>query len=426
MSRKLLDDCFLHDKDRLTHDEVLGILRERLTCVAAREDVALAQATGRIAACDVRAPRNVPGADNSAVDGYAFRHADLNAEADTPLFVAMRIAAGHPATEALPENAAARIFTGAVMPAGADTVAMQEDCTISQADGIGDATQVTIPPGLKPGANRRRAGEDLSEGATLIDPGRILRPQDVAAAASVGRGSLSVHAKLKVAVFSSGDEIVVPGNALGDGQVYDSNRPLLTSLLATLPVEVDDLGILPDTGEAMRAALSKAAGTADVILTTGGASRGEEDHLVESLDALGKRHLWQIAIKPGRPMAMGQIGDTAVFGLPGNPVAAFVCFLLYVRPSLLRLGGANWSEPRRFLLPAAFEIAKKKPDRREFLRGMLVPGHDGLAVDKFARDGSGLISGLRAADGLIEIPEEATSVARGEPVAFIPFTELGV
>ena len=286
MSRKLLDDCFLHDKDRLTHDEVLGILRERLTCVAAREDVALAQATGRIAACDVRAPRNVPGADNSAVDGYAFRHADLNEGAETPLFVAMRIAAGHPATEALPENAAARIFTGAVMPAGADTVAMQEDCTISQADGIGDATQVTIPPGLKPGANRRRAGEDLSEGATLIDPGRILRPQDVAAAASVGRGSLSVHAKLKVAVFSSGDEIVVPGNALGDGQVYDSNRPLLTSLLATLPVEVDDLGILPDTGEAMRAALSKAAGTADVILTTGGASRGEEDHLVESLDVL--------------------------------------------------------------------------------------------------------------------------------------------
>ena len=150
------------------------------------------------------------------------------------------------------------------------------------------------------------------------------------------------------------------------------------------------------------------------------------DHLIESLDKLGKRHLWQIAIKPGRPMAMGQIGDTVVFGLPGNPVAAFVCFLLYVRPALLALGGARWSEPRRFMLPAAFEIPKKKPDRREFLRGLLTPGPDGLNVDKFARDGSGLITGLRAADGLIEIPEDATSVTRGEPVAFIPFGELGL
>ena len=229
-----------------------------------------------------------------------------------------------------------------------------------------------------------------------------------------------------MAVFSSGDEIAEAGTELGDGGVYDANRPLLTSLLSSLPVEVNDLGILPDTGKAMRDALSKAERTADVIITSGGASRGEEDHLIESLDKLGKRHLWQIAIKPGRPMAMGQIGDTVVFGLPGNPVAAFVCFLLYVRPALLALGGARWSEPRRFMLPAAFEIPKKKPDRREFLRGLLTPGPDGLNVDKFARDGSGLITGLRAADGLIEIPEDATSVTRGEPVAFIPFGELGL
>ncbi|MCC0012751.1 MAG: molybdopterin molybdotransferase MoeA [Rhodobiaceae bacterium] len=425
-AKKLLDDCFLHDKDRLRHDEVLAILRERLANVATPEDVPLGAATGRVAANDVRAPRNVPAFDNSAVDGYAVRHADLNADADTSLFVAMRVAAGHPANEPLPEKSAARIFTGAPMPAGADTVVMQEDCEAAASDEIGELTQVTIPAGVKPGANRRRAGEDLAEGATLIDPGQRLRPQDIAAAASIGHGSLSVFSKLKVAVFSSGDEIAEAGTELGDGGVYDANRPLLTSLLSSLPVEVNDLGILPDTGKAMRDALSKAERTADVIITSGGASRGEEDHLIESLDKLGKRHLWQIAIKPGRPMAMGQIGDTVVFGLPGNPVAAFVCFLLYVRPALLALGGARWSEPRRFMLPAAFEIPKKKPDRREFLRGLLTPGPDGLNVDKFARDGSGLITGLRAADGLIEIPEDATSVTRGEPVAFIPFGELGL
>ncbi|MFN0262970.1 gephyrin-like molybdotransferase Glp [Tepidamorphus sp. 3E244] len=426
MTRKLLDDCFLHDKDRLRHNEVLTILRDRLTAIAGDEYVSLDDALGRIAAEDVRAPRNVPAYDNSAVDGYAVRHADLNDNAPTTLFVAMRVAAGHPAREPLPAASAARIFTGAMMPAGADTVVMQEDCDAGESDEIEDLKQVTIPIGLKPGANRRRAGEDLAEGATLIDPGQVFRPQDVAAAASVGRGSVRCFKKLKVAVYSSGDELVEAGGTLGQGGVFDSNRPLLKALLQTLPVEVVDLGILADKAGTVRDALKQAAETADVVITSGGASRGEEDHLIESLEALGKRHLWQIAIKPGRPMAMGQIGDTPIFGLPGNPVAAFVCFLLYVRPALFKLGGALWFEPRRFTLPAAFEIEKKKADRREFYRGLLVPGPDGLTADKFSRDGSGLISGLRAADGLIEIPEAATSISRGEPVAFIPFGELGL
>lgn len=197
-----------------------------------------------------------------------------------------------------------------MMPAGADTVVMQEDCQAGASEEIEDVSQVTIPPGIKAGANRRRAGEDLAEGATLIDPGQILRPQDVAAIASIGKASVSAYAPLKVAIYSCGDELVEPGGTLASGQVFDSNRALLKSLLAGLPVDILDLGILADRGAVVRETLAKAATTADVVITTGGASRGEEDHLVDSLDALGKRHLWQIAIKPGRPMAMGQIGDT--------------------------------------------------------------------------------------------------------------------
>ncbi len=419
---RLIDDCFLHDKDRLKHAEVLTLLHERLAHVTGVEEVALAAASGRVSAEELRAPRQVPLNDNSAVDGYAFAHADLG-EDDTLLPVAMRIAAGHPADEPLAAGHAARIFTGAVMPQGAETVAMQEDCEAIDIDGV---AHVRLPAGLKRGANCRKAGEDLEAGAVLIDEAQVLRPQDVAAAASIGRASIKVHERLRVALYSSGDELAASGNEPADGQVFDANRPLLAALMAHLPVDITDLGVLRDDASTVREALASAAGTHDVILTTGGASRGDEDHLVESLDALGKRHLWQIAIKPGRPMCLGQIGETVVFGLPGNPVAAFVCFLLYVRPALLQLCGAAWRDPVRFYLPAGFEIARKKPDRREFLRGMLVPGPDGPTVEKFARDGSGLISGLRAADGLIELPEEATGVTRGEPVAFIPFSELGL
>ena len=420
MQRRLLDDCFLHDKDRLRHDEALAALKERLSCVVAEEDVALGEARGRIGAAAVTALARVPPSDNSAVDGYAFAHTDyLARKGNMP--VSARIAAGHPAGEPLVPGTAARIFTGAVMPAGADTVAMQEDCDVSQ-----DGPHLVVPEGLKPGANRRLAGEDLEAGAVLIEPGQILRAQDIAAAASTGAGHLRCHSPLRVAVFSTGDELVEPGIDLETGQIHDTNRPLLSALLAGLPVTVTDLGILPDDAVAVREALQSASKENDVLLTSGGASRGEEDHLISTLDAIGKRHTWQLAIKPGRPMCFGQIGNTVVLGLPGNPVAVFVCFLLYARPALLMLGGAGWREPKRFLLKAGFEIARKKPDRREFLRGILEPGTPSVSVNKFPRDGSGLISSLREAHGLVEIPEEATSVATGDMVAFLPFDQFGI
>ncbi|WP_186395822.1 gephyrin-like molybdotransferase Glp [Stappia sp. TSB10GB4] len=422
--RPLLDDCFLHDRDRLRHGEALAILRERIAPVAECENIALGDAHARILAQSVSAPQNVPLFDNSAVDGYAFRHADHAAATDGLLPLSARIAAGHAPDAPLAPGSVARIFTGAVMPDGADTVAMQEDCEATERGG---RTFVRIPPGLKPGANRRRAGEDLAAGDVLVRSGARLRPQDIAAIASTGTDRVEVFRRLRVALVSSGDELRRPGEPLPIGGVYDSNHFLLSGLVAASGVEITDLGILPDRADAVRDALTAAATDHDVIVTTGGASRGEEDHLVSAIDALGSRHMWQLAIKPGRPMNFGRIGTCVTLGLPGNPVAAMVCGLLYVLPVLSALGGGTFFEPVRYQIPAAFSVPKKKPDRREFYRGSLDRDASGrTVVRKFARDGSGLITSLREADGLIEIPEEVTAVTEGQPVDFISFGDYGL
>jgi molybdopterin molybdotransferase len=320
--RRLIDDCFLTDSERLRHDDALAILRDRIRPVAAEETVPLEKALGRLLAKPVFSPRPVPLADNAAVDGYAFAHGDF--ESVGGIFpVVARIAAGHPAPSRHQPGTAARIFTGASMPAGADTVAMQEDCQPEVRDG---SDVVAIPPGLKLGANRRKAGEDLPQGALVAAMGMRLRPQEVAAIASTGQAEVTVFSKLKVALVSTGDELVRPGEPLKSGQVYDSNRFLLGALLRSVDCEILDAGILPDDEAAVRGALKSLSTSADAVLTTGGASRGEEDHLVASLDAIGTRHLWQLAVKPGRPMSFGQIGGCPVVALPGNPVAAFVCF----------------------------------------------------------------------------------------------------
>lgn len=422
MSRPELNDCFLHDKDRLKHAEALAILRKQVLPLGETEHVPLTSALQRVIAEEVRAPINVPLTDNAAVDGYAFSHADYEAAGGWFPVVA-RIAAGEIKPVTLPAKGAGRIFTGAPMPTGADTVAMQEDCELHEQEGT---TFVVIPPGLKAGANRRRAGEDVMAGSALFSPGRVLTAQDIAGLASLGRASVEVFKAVRVAIIATGDELVLPGNAIAPGQVYNSNGPLLESMLHPLPVTVTNAGILPDDLPTIEAKLRELGDTHDVILTTGGASRGEEDHILTALDAVGRRHMWQLAIKPGRPMTFGHIGKAAFIGLPGNPVAAFVCFLLYARQVILALGGAEWREPVRYPLPAAFSIKRKKPDRREFLRGILRHEGDQLLADKFSRDGSGLISGLREADGLIEISEETTSLERGEAVSFIPFSAFGI
>ncbi|MEX1059727.1 MAG: gephyrin-like molybdotransferase Glp [Methyloceanibacter sp.] len=423
MTAKLIDDCFILDKDRLPHSEALAILKSRVRTVVGVEEIPLDEAAGRFLAKAIISPRPIPAHDNAAVDGYAFAHAAYDKEKGARFKVAGEAAAGHPFQHAPPPNSAVRIFTGAVMPAGFDTVAMQEDVDIEEK---GEERWAVIPPGLKQGANRRLAGEDAEVGAQLVEAGTRLRPQEVATAAATGLGRLSCYAPLKVAILSSGDEILRPGEPFSPGQVYDANAPMLQGLVRGAGAEAVDLGVLPDKAEQVRASLSEASRAYNVIIISGGASQGAEDHVVKSIDALGKRHLWQIAIKPGRPMSFGQIGDCVVLGLPGNPVAVFVCFLIYVRPVLTRLAGGAWPEPHRFPVPASF-TQRKKLGRREFWRAKLTREAGGrLQVAKFPRDGSGLISSLREADGLIEVPEDVTEVKEGELVDFIPFTEFGL
>jgi molybdopterin molybdotransferase len=420
MTRALIDDCFAHHPKRLTAAQALDLLRTRIQPVTGRESVSLAAAHGRILAAEVVSPRDVPAFDNAAVDGFAFAHADLATAGPTRLAVMPgRAAAGHLFAGRLLPRAALRVLTGAPMPAGADTALMQEDVELQ-----GDT--VVIPAGVKRGANRRRAGEDVRSGQVALRSGIRLRPQDVGVAAALGRAALEVFRPLEVGLSSTGDELREPGAPLGAGETYDANRPILLGLLEGLGCRVTDFGILPDRAEAVAQALRQAAMACDALITSGGASRGDEDHVVQTVDRLGQLHFWQIAVKPGRPLAFGRLGRAVFVGLPGNPVAAVVCFLRFARPLLIALGGGRWPEPRVFLVPADF-VMRKKPDRREYLRARLIPGPDGRTwAQRIEREGSGILTSLTEADGLVELAEDATRVEQGDLVEFVPFSELGV
>jgi molybdopterin molybdotransferase len=420
MARALIDDCFAHQPDRLTAAEALELLKVRVGPVVDRESVPLAEAYGRILAEPLVSPRDVPGFDNVAVDGFAFAHADLAPDRPTRLELGPgRAAAGHPFAGRLAPGAALRVLTGAAMPAGADTALMQEDVEL-------DGGVVVIPPGVKCGANRRRAGEDVRAGQVALERGTRLRPQDVGVAAALGRAALEVYRPLEVALLSTGDELREPGAPLEPGATYDANRTILLGLLRGLGCRVTDFGILADRAEAVTKALRRASAGADAVITSGGVSRGDEDHVVRTVDRLGRLHFWQIAVKPGRPLAFGRLGRAVFVGLPGNPVAAVICFLRFARPLLVALGGGRWPEPRAFLVPAGF-VMKKKPGRREYLRARLVAGADGRTVaQRIEREGSGILTSLVEADGLVEVAEDTTRIEPGDLVEFVPFSEFGV
>ena len=369
------------------------------------------RANGRVLAAAQTSTLNVPERDNTQMDGYAVRASDC-ASGAASLPVSQRIAAGH-VGQPLQPGTAARIFTGALMPDGADCVVMQEQCTV--ADGV-----VTVNHVPHAGEWVRRQGEDIRAGSVILEAGRRLRSQEMGLAASVGLAQLPVLRKLRVAVFFTGDELAMPGEPLAPGAVYNSNRFTLRGLLENLGCEITDLGIVPDSLEATRAVLRQAAHGNDLIITSGGVSVGEEDHIKPAVEAEGRLNMWQIAVKPGKPLAFGEVKEAFFVGLPGNPVSSFVTFLLFVRPFILRLQGvAGDLAPRSYALPAAFE--RLKADKRnEFLRAKV---NDGGELELFANQSSGVLTSTVWGDGLIDCPP-GLSIARGDKLRFIPFNEL--
>lgn len=413
---QLSDDCFAFGGPLMSVDDAVAIIAARMVAVQDIETVPLGEADGRILADDIAAPLPLPPFTNSAVDGYAVRSADLSGDDEQSLPVEGRIQAGA-SGQAISPGRAARIFTGAPMPDGADTVFMQEDVRI-------DGGQVVVPPGLKAGANVRSAGEDIAAGAIALPGGRRLRPQDIALAAAFGLAQIAVRRRIRVAVFSTGNELVSPAEPRGAAQLFDSNRFMLMTMLRRLSCEVSDLGILVDEKASLATALQKAAGAHDLILTSGGVSTGEEDHVKAAVESVGTLVLWRMAIKPGRPVAMGIIDGTPFIGLPGNPVASFVTFVHVVRPTVLALAGSLPHRLAPMPVRAAFSY-KKKIARREYVRVHLRRSADGgFEAVKFPREGAGLLSSLVETDGLVELGEEVTKVEPGQIVGFLAYADL--
>lgn len=394
-------------------DEALARLARQVTPVSGTETVTVADALGRVLAEPVVSALAVPPHANSAVDGWGFAAASRPADGCLP--VVGTVAAGHPLAHGVAAGAAVRILTGAPLPVGVDCVAMQEDCVVQ--DGA-----VRVPP-AQPGTNVRARGEDVAEGATVLRSGMRLRPQELGLAAAVGRTALVVRRRLRAAVFSTGDEVNEPGTPLPPGGVYDSNRATACALLRALGAEVTDLGILPDRRDTIAAALVEAAAGHDLVLTSGGVSVGDEDHVTAAVAANGALHFWKLAIKPGKPVAVGRVGSAVFVGLPGNPVAVMVTFLLVARPLVLGMMGAKDTAVPRYGVRAGFAFAHK-PGRREWLRARVRAEDGALVAETFPSAGSGVLSSMVWSDGLVEVPEECGDLAPGDIVAYIPYAEL--
>ncbi|MBT8409743.1 MAG: molybdopterin molybdenumtransferase MoeA [Alphaproteobacteria bacterium] len=412
---RLKNDCFALPPgvDWTPVDKALARLRDRLSCVVPSENLALADAAGRVLAEPAIARRANPPAANSAVDGYGFAHA-VTGDGDQVLPLAEgRAAAGAPFTGAVPPGHAIRILTGALLPDGVDTVVLEEDTT-------SDGERIAFEGPVRKGANTRRAGEDVAAEDVALQPGTRLGPPELALLAATGITEVTVYRPLRVGVLSTGDEIAAAGSVETSARTYDANRPMLLSLIRDWRMEAVDLGHVGDDRDALSGRLDRGAATCDAILTSGGASAGDEDHMSALLGETGSRADWRIALKPGRPLALGVWQGTPIFGLPGNPVAALVCTLIFARPAFAALGGEGWREPQGFMVPAAF-AKDKKPGRREYLRARL--NADG-AAEVFHSEGSGRISGLAWADGLVEIGDAAQTIRPGDAVRYIPYASF--
>ncbi len=406
----------------LSFDEALSHLRGLGHCKVTAEETSLYDAYGRVLAEDIIATCDLPRLDNSAMDGYVIAQPHDHRD-QTAFPVVMEIYAGSVPEAPLKPGEAARIFTGAPVPEGADFVVPQEDCSVTETGGI---RSVVLSRAYAAGCNIRRKGEDQRKGAPIVSAGTLLRPQEVAAAASIGLGTLKTYRRLKVGVFSTGNELIRPGTTHKVGQIFDANHFLLRGMLANLPVELVDLGILEDQREAVEAALEAASTECDVILTSGGAGGGDKDFVSATLSKLGKTSFWHLAVKPGRPFMVGELPNCVFIGLPGNPVAATVAFAFLARPLIEALAGSGFKSAPRQYIRAEFEITNRKTGRREFLRGRRVTEDGALKLTKYHSDGSALLSSLTFADGFIELKEDVASVSKGDLVPFISFEEIGL
>ncbi len=414
---QLSDDCFAFGGPLMSVEDAAALMAARIMPLAATEIVSLGEADGRVLAQDIHSTVALPPFDNSAVDGYAVRHADVQSEGETRLPLGGRVPAGASGTALATAGVAIRIFTGAPMPPQTDTVFMQEDVTP-------DGDHVILPAGLKRGANRRKAGEDISVGALALPGGRTLRPQELALLSAIGLTQIKVTRRLKVAIFSTGNELTEPGLPLGPAAIYDANRALLAALVRRAGAQVVDLGILRDKPEELAPRLAEAATKSDLVLTSGGVSTGEEDHVKGAVERVGSLVFWRIAIKPGRPVAMGVIGGKPFVGLPGNPVAVFVTFVYVVRPLIALLSGAKPEIPTALPVRMGFSY-RKKTGRREYVRVSLERDGNALPLAlKHPQDGAGVLTSLTETDGLIELGEDLIEVAAGETVPFFPYASL--
>ncbi len=401
-----------YDPNSMPVDKARALIRTFLSPVTATERVHIRQALHRVLAEDVISPLDVPGHDNSAMDGYAVRFEDLLPDDDTLLKRVGESFAGKPSTATVGPGQCVRIFTGAVMPAGADTVVMQERATE-------EANRVRIAAGAvgKAGQNRRFAGEDLKRGQVVFRAGQNVRPAELGMMASLGLGEVTVYRKLRVAYFSTGDELKSIGTPLATGEIYDSNRYTLHGMLSRLHCDAVDMGVVPDVPEALERAFASAAACADVVITSGGVSVGEADYVKTLMDKLGEVLFWKIAMKPGRPLAYGRIGGAHFFGLPGNPVSVMATFYEFVQDALKILQGQRGVAPLpMFKVPLAAPI-RKVPGRTEFQRGILAPdGNGGWTVRTTGDQGSGILSSMSQANCFIVLPAATGNVAAGETV----------
>jgi molybdopterin molybdotransferase len=398
------------NKGMLSVDEALEVLLAGAKAVSEIEQVPALEASGRVLARALASTMDVPPMDNSAMDGYAVRASEVSAP-ETRLKVAQRIAAGE-VGKPLAAGTAARIFTGAPIPQGADAIVMQEFCAVE-----GDSVVVRKVP--KPGEWVRRAGSDVRQGATVVQAGKRLLPQDTGLAASVGIGTMPVYRRVRMGLFFTGDELVMPGEPLAPGRIYNSNRFTLNGMAHAFGCEVRDYGIVPDSLEATRAVLKRASAECDIIVTSGGVSVGEADFVKPAVEAEGSLLMWRISMKPGRPLAFGRVGASAFIGLPGNPVSSFVTFLIFVRPFLLRTQGVSEVAPRVTDARADFDWTEPDP-RREFLR---VKWNANGGLDLYPTQDSAVLTSTAWADGLLDNPPNR-SIRKGDRVSYLPFAEL--